>query len=84
MNISHYADTFARSREVVAEPVVEVAPEAPVEAAIEVAAPAPEPVAAPEPAPVAEPAPAPVAPAAEVEEPKDDKPKRRGWWSLGR
>ncbi|MCL7408075.1 Rne/Rng family ribonuclease [Marivivens donghaensis] len=78
------AEAVEAPAEVVAEPVAEATPEAPVEAAIEVAAPAPEPVAAPEPAPVAEPAPAPVAPAAEVEEPKDDKPKRRGWWSLGR
>ncbi|AUJ65445.1 ribonuclease E/G [Aestuarium zhoushanense] len=78
------AEAVEAPAEVVAEPVAEATPEAPVEAAIEVAAPAPEPVAAPEPAPVAEPAPAPAAPAAEVEEPKDDKPKRRGWWSLGR
>jgi ribonuclease E len=78
------AEAVEAPAEVVAEPVAEATPEAPVEAATEVAAPAPEPVAAPEPAPVAEPAPAPVASAAEAEEPKDDKPKRRGWWSLGR
>jgi ribonuclease E len=62
--------------EVAAEPVVEVAPkpEAKVEAPVE-AAPAPEPVVEPTPAPVA---------AAEPEQPQDDKPKRRGWWSLGR
>ncbi|WP_438986999.1 Rne/Rng family ribonuclease [Marivivens donghaensis] len=78
------AEAVEAPAEVVAEPVAEATPEAPIEAAIEVAAPAPEPVAAPEPSPVAEPAPAPVASAAEAEEPKDDKPKRRGWWSLGR
>ncbi|MEN9011837.1 MAG: Rne/Rng family ribonuclease [Yoonia sp.] len=49
--------------------VVEEAP-APVEAA-------PEPVAQPAPAPVTAPEPAP-------EPEKSDKPKRKGWWSLGR
>ncbi|MFO8124980.1 Rne/Rng family ribonuclease [Yoonia sp.] len=44
-------------------------------------APAPEPVPQPEPQP--EPAPAPE-PAAEEAEPAEDKPKRKGWWSLGR
>ncbi len=72
------AEAVEAPAEVVAEPVAEVAPapeakaEAPVEAAT---APAPE--------PVVEPAPAPVV-SAEPEQPKDDKPKRRGWWSLGR
>ena len=62
--------------EVAAEPVVEVAPkpEAKVEAPVE-AAPAPELVVEPTPEPVT---------AAEPEQPQDDKPKRRGWWSLGR
>jgi len=72
------AEAVEAPAEVVAEPVAEVAPapeakaEAPVEAA---SAPAPE--------PIVEPAPAPVV-SAEPEQPKDDKPKRRGWWSLGR
>jgi ribonuclease E len=53
---------------------VKKAAEAPAEAAAE--APAPEPKAEPAPAPKAEPAPA---------EPEDpSKPKRKGWWSLGR
>ncbi|APO86832.1 ribonuclease E/G [Marivivens sp. JLT3646] len=78
------AEAVEAPAEVVAEPVVEAAPEAPVEVPVEVAAPAPEPVAEPEPAPAAEPEPTPAAPPAQAEEPKDDKPKRRGWWSLGR
>ncbi|MCE6959076.1 ribonuclease E/G, partial [Cereibacter sphaeroides] len=82
-----------------AEPVEEAAPapveEQPVdvvEAAAEIAeaapeaAPAPAPEAAPAPAPEAAPAPAPEAePAAEAEPAGDDtKPRRRGWWSIGR
>ncbi len=72
------AEAAEAPAEVVAEPVAEVAPapEAKAEAPVE-AAPTP----APE--PVVEPAPAPVV-AAEPEQPKEDKPKRRGWWSLGR
>ncbi|MCE6951627.1 ribonuclease E/G [Cereibacter sphaeroides] len=74
-----------------AEPVEEAAPppveEQPVdvvEAAAEIAEAAPE--AAPAPAPEAAPAPAPEAePAAEAEPAGDDaKPRRRGWWSIGR
>jgi ribonuclease E len=58
-----------------AAPAAEAAPvEAPVAVVAEAPATAPEPVAAPEPAPVAEAAP----------EPAADKPKRKGWWSLGR
>ena len=52
-----------------------------------VAAPAPMPTAAVAPTPVAVAAPEPVvqvAPKAEAEAIEDDKPKRRGWWSLGR
>jgi ribonuclease E len=72
------AEAVEAPAEVVAEPVAEVAPapeakaEAPVEAAT---APALE--------PIVEPAPATVV-SAEPEQPKEDKPKRRGWWSLGR
>ncbi|MCE6969140.1 Rne/Rng family ribonuclease [Cereibacter sphaeroides] len=74
-----------------AEPVEEAAPapveEQPVdvvEAAAEIAEAAP--AAAPAPAPEAAPAPAPEAePAAEAEPAGDDtKPRRRGWWSIGR
>jgi ribonuclease E len=54
----------------------EVVPAAPVAEAVAVA---PEPE--PEPAPVPSPAPA---EAAEDTAPADDKPKRKGWWSLGR
>ena len=55
------------------------------EAAAEVAAPAP--AADPEPAPAPQPAPAPAAaaPAPEPEpEPDPNRPRRKGWWSLGR
>ncbi len=58
-----------------AAPVAEAAPEP----TAVVAGPAPV-VAEPVPAPVPEPTPAPVAQA----EPASDKPKRKGWWSLGR
>jgi len=66
-----------------AKPKVEAVEAAPVAAAAEVVTEAP---AAPEPAPVPEPAPAPTPapePVAEAE-PASDKPKRKGWWSLGR
>ncbi len=75
-------------------PVIEAAPEPASEPAIEAVpepAPVAEPVAEPEPVAEAQPEPEkqpePVAveaePAAEAK-PADDKPKRRGWWSLGR
>ncbi|MFY9237591.1 MAG: ribonuclease E/G, partial [Roseovarius sp.] len=49
------------------------------------AEPAPEPVAAAVATPEPEPAPAPTPEPAEAEAaPADDKPKRKGWWSLGR
>ena len=66
--------------EPVAEPVVEAAPEPapePEPAVAEQPAPEPEPAVAEHPAP--EPEPTVAAPA-----PADDKPKRRGWWSVGR
>ncbi len=56
-----------------AEPVAEAAPETKAMDVAEVAE-------APAPAPEPTPAPAPAAEAA----PQDDKPKRKGWWSLGR
>ena len=66
-----------------AKPKVEAVEAAPVAAAGEVvieAPAAPEPAPAPKPAPAPTPAPEPVAEA----EPASDKPKRKGWWSLGR
>jgi len=66
-----------------AKPKVEAVEAAPVAAAAEVvteAPAAPEPAPAPKPAPAPTPAPEPVAEA----EPASDKPKRKGWWSLGR
>ena len=66
-----------------AKPKVEAVEAAPVAAAAEVvteAPAAPEPAPAPEPALAPTPAPEPVAEA----EPASDKPKRKGWWSLGR
>ncbi|WP_422028574.1 Rne/Rng family ribonuclease [Roseovarius sp.] len=68
-----------RSRSKKAEPAPEPEPEAAPEAASE---PAPaEPASAPEPEPERQPEPA-NATAEPAEE--DDKPKRRGWWSIGR
>ncbi|MDF1854055.1 ribonuclease E/G [Pseudooceanicola sp.] len=85
----------APAPEPVAEtPAPEPVAEAPTPEPMATPAPAPEPVAtpAPEPAPVAAtpapepvaaaPAPEPVAESAPAE--ADDKPKKRGWWSLGR
>ena len=70
------AAPVAEAAEVEAAPVVEAAPEPVKEVA-------PEPVATPEPTPVVEKAPEPVAePEANAEEPA--KPRRKGWWSLGR
>ena len=70
------AAPVAEAAEVEAAPVVEAAPEPVKEVA-------PEPVATPEPTPVVETAPEPVAePEAKAEEPA--KPRRKGWWSLGR
>ncbi|MGB8814971.1 MAG: ribonuclease E/G, partial [Paracoccaceae bacterium] len=71
-----------RSRKPKAEPVV-------VEAAVEVAAPAPAQVETPAPVLVADPGPtvaaSPVVDPSEAEAVADDnKPKRKGWWSLGR
>ena len=66
-----------------AKPKAEMVEAAPVAAAVEVVAEAPaapEPAPAPEPALVPTPAPEPVAEAV----PEADKPKRKGWWSLGR
>jgi len=60
-----------------AKPKAEAVEVAPVTAAVEVVA---EALAAPEPAPVSTLTPEPVAEA----EPASDKPKRKGWWSLGR
>jgi ribonuclease E len=70
----------------VSEPTAVETPAAEPEA---VAAPAPEPVAAPAPEPVAapaEPAAEPAAEAAAAEAAAEDapKPKRKGWWSIGR
>ena len=72
-----------RSRSKKAEPAPEPAPEPEPEAAPEAASePAPaEPESAPEPEPERQPEPA-NASAEPAEE--DDKPKRRGWWSIGR
>ncbi|MEQ8291727.1 MAG: ribonuclease E/G [Roseovarius sp.] len=72
-----------RSRAKKAEPAPEPAPEPEPEAAPEaVSEPAPaEPASAPEPEPERQPEPA-NATAEPAEE--DDKPKRRGWWSIGR
>jgi ribonuclease E len=62
------------------EPVAESAPEPAAEAE-----PAPEPAAEPAPEPAPEPASEPELEPAEAEAaPEDDKPKRRGWWSLGK
>ena len=75
-----------------AKPVAAPEPEVAVEVVAEVSKPTPEPepaVVAEKPEPIApEPiAPEPIAPEpiamAEPEPPKSDKPKRRGWWSLG-
>ncbi len=71
-----------------AEPVVAEPPVEPV-AAEPVAEPEPEPVAEPEPEPVVASKPEPVAEkapelVAEAEPEDPNKPKRRGWWSLGR
>ncbi len=65
------------------EPAAEPAP-APEPAAEPAQVVAPVAEAKPEPAPVAEPAAAPEPEPATAEPAADDKPKRRGWWSLGR
>jgi ribonuclease E len=78
----------AKPKVAAVEAAPEVAAETPAPVAEPIAAPEPAPVAvepeaAPEPTPVA--APAPVAePVAAPEAKADDKPKRKGWWSLGR
>ncbi len=89
--------TRSRSKaktEVVSEPETAVEPETAAQAVAEALAPSPEPervaetVVATEPEPVAVAKPAPVVEpepvvAAEPEAKQPDKPKRRGWWSLG-
>ena len=75
------AEVAAQTEVAQAESEPAVAP-APAEAAPVAAEPAPVPT--PEPAPEPEPAPAPAPEPVQEAAPASDKPKRKGWWSLGR